>query len=285
MTKAVALLNMKGGVGKTTSSINIATGFANKGKKVLLIDLDPQANSTDILLDIQQEEVYINDEVISAIDSLDDSALQNALAKLNKHQYEEVFVDQMLFDPSITSTYKTKIDNLHIIPSRLELANAEKTIRNSNEAVHNRLKKVIKRVQGDYDYIFIDCPPIINTLTINVLNCVDEIIAPIKIDRGAEKGLIMTIQQLIEIAVSYDLDISIRPLFTMVPRNNAAKKRMDMMKQFKNTIVKPIEATVRYQDKPVTEASYDNEMVINNLAVSVGKDYQDVVDSLYEEWA
>lgn len=284
MTKVIALLNMKGGVGKTTSSINIATGFANKGKKVLLIDIDPQANSTDILLDIKQDEIYINEEVIKAIDSLDVAGLQSALSKLNKHQYKEVFIDQMLFDPNLTSTYKTKIDNLHIIPSRLELANAEKTIRNSNEAAHNRLKKVIKKIQGEYDYIFVDCPPIINTLIINVLNCVDEIIAPIKIDRGAEKGLIMTIQQLMEIAVSYDLDISIRPLFTMVPRNNTAKERMDVMRGFQNKIVKPIEVTVRYQDKPVTQASYDNEMVINNTSVNVGKDYQEVVDALYEEW-
>src|SRR5699024_6268872 len=102
----------------------------------------------------------------------------------------------------LTTTYRTKFKNLHIIPSRLELANVEKSIRNGNEAMHLRLFNVIDKVADEYDYIFIDCPPIINTLTINVINVVDEIIAPIKIDKGAEKGLLMTIRELLAIANS-----------------------------------------------------------------------------------
>lgn len=284
MSKTIALLNMKGGVGKTTSSINIATGLANKGNKVLLIDFDPQANSTDILLDIKQEEIFINDEVSKAINNFDATALKEILMKLNKYEYSEVFIDQMLFDPSIRQTYQTQVENLHIIPSRLELANAEKTIRNGNEAIHNRLWNVIKGVKNDYDYILIDCPPIINVLTINVLNAVDEIIAPIKIDRGAEKGLIMTIQELMVIATSYDLDILIRPLFTMVNKNNTQKRRIEVLRSFQNNIVKPIESQIRFQDKPVNESSFKNKLVINDRKANVGQDYRDVVDELIELW-
>ncbi|WP_159649720.1 ParA family protein [Erysipelothrix aquatica] len=284
MSKTIALLNMKGGVGKTTSSINIATGLANKGNKVLLIDFDPQANSTDILLDIQQEEIFINDEVSKAINNFDATALKEILMKLNKYEYSEVFIDQMLFDPSIRQTYQTQVENLHIIPSRLELANAEKTIRNGNEAIHNRLWNVIKGVKNDYDYILIDCPPIINVLTINVLNAVDEIIAPIKIDRGAEKGLIMTIQELMVIATSYDLDILIRPLFTMVNNNNTQKRRLEVLRSFQNNIVRPIESQIRFQDKPVNESSFKNKLVINDTKANVGQDYRDVVDELIELW-
>ena len=284
MSKTIALLNMKGGVGKTTSSINIATGLANKGNKVLLIDFDPQANSTDILLDIQQEEIFINDEVSDAINNFDAVALKDILMRLNKYEYSEVFIDQMLFDPSIRQTYQTQVENLHIIPSRLELANAEKTIRNGNEAIHNRLWNVIKGVKNDYDYILIDCPPIINVLTINVLNAVDEIIAPIKIDRGAEKGLIMTIQELMVIATSYDLDILIRPLFTMVNKNNTQKRRLEVLRSFQNNIVRPIESQIRFQDKPVNESSFKNKLVINDTKANVGQDYRDVVDELIELW-
>lgn len=284
MSKIIALLNMKGGVGKTTSSLNLATGFANKGNKVLLIDFDPQANSTDILLDIEQEEIYINQDVISAINNMDHQQLDIALNSLNNYEYSEFFVDQMLLDTTLTTTYQSKVENLHIIPSRLELANVEREIRNSNAALHNRLKAVLRKIEDEYDYIFIDCPPIINTLTINVLNVVDEIIAPIKIDRGAEKGLIMTIRELLVIADSYMLDILIRPLFTMVPRNNTARDRIEVLSQFKNSIVKPIGCTVRYQDKPISQASYDNELVINNLRANVGQDYIDVVDELKKEW-
>lgn len=284
MSKTIALLNMKGGVGKTTSSINIATGLANKGNKVLLIDFDPQANSTDILLDIKQEEIFINDEVSDAINNFDAVALKDILMRLNKYEYSEVFIDQMLFDPSIRQTYQTQVENLHIIPSRLELANAEKTIRNGNEAIHNRLWNVIKGVKNDYDYILIDCPPIINVLTINVLNAVDEIIAPIKIDRGAEKGLIMTIQELMVIATSYDLDILIRPLFTMVNKNNTQKRRLEVLRSFQNNIVRPIESQIRFQDKPVNESSFKNKLVINDTKANVGQDYRDVVDELIELW-
>lgn len=284
MCKVIALLNMKGGVGKTTSSINIATGFANKGHRVLLIDFDPQANSTDILLDIKQEEIFINDQVTEAINNMDSEKLEELLKTLNKYEYSEIFIDQMLFDPSITTTYQTTVEDLHIIPSRLELAKAEKEIRNGDTAVHNRLKRVVKQVQADYDFIFIDCPPIINVLTTNVLNIADEIIAPIKIDRGAEKGLIMTIQQLIGIANSYDLDILIRPLFTMVNRNNQSRERLEILRSFSNNIVKPIEAQIRFQDKPVNKASFDNELIINDTKASVGQDYRDVVECLDKEW-
>lgn len=284
MNKVIALLNMKGGVGKTTSSINIATGFANKGYKVLLIDFDPQANSTDILLDIKQEEIFINDEVTEAINMMDSDKLETILKSLNQYDYSETFIDQMLFDPELTTTYQTTVKNLHIIPSRLELAKAEKEIRNGDTAVHNRLKKVVKKVRKEYDYIFIDCPPIINVLTTNVLNIADEIIAPIKIDRGAEKGLIMTIQQLIGIANSYDLDILIRPLFTMVNRNNQSKERLEVLSSFKNDIVRPIDAQIRFQDKPVNKASFDNELIINDQKANVGQDYRDVVDYLDKEW-
>ena len=285
MSKIVAFLNMKGGVAKTTSSVNIAAGFANMGHRVLLIDSDPQSNSTDILLDIKQEEVFLNQDVIDAIGSRNTKALDGLLDSLSNYEKKEVFLDQMLEDSNLTTTYRTKFDNLHVIPSRLELANVEKSIRNGNEAMHLRLFNVIDKVADEYDYIFIDCPPIINTLTINVINVVDEIIAPIKIDKGAEKGLLMTIRELLAIANSYRLQIPIRPLFTMVNRNNTDRDRLIAISNFSNEIIKPIPGTIRTQAKAITQSGYENEVVINNPKLNVGQDYQVVVDYLNEEWS
>lgn len=285
MSKIVAFLNMKGGVAKTTSSVNIAAGFANMGHRVLLIDSDPQSNSTDILLDIKQEEVFLNQDVIDAIGNRNTKELDNLLDSLSNYEKKEVFLDQMLEDSNLTTTYRTKFKNLHIIPSRLELANVEKSIRNGNEAMHLRLFNVIDKVADEYDYIFIDCPPIINTLTINVINVVDEIIAPIKIDKGAEKGLLMTIRELLAIANSYRLQIPIRPLFTMVNRNNTDRDRLIAISNFSNEIIKPIPGTIRTQAKAITQSGYANEVVINNPKLNVGLDYQVVVDYLNEEWS
>ncbi|MDE8290227.1 AAA family ATPase [Erysipelothrix rhusiopathiae] len=285
MTKVIALLNMKGGVGKTTSSINIATGFANKGNKVLLIDLDPQANSTDILLDITQEEAFLNNDIIMAIENRDTKTLDVLLEQIVSYQHKEIFIDQMLMDDSLTSTYQTKFENLHVIPSRLELANVEKSIRNGNEAMHLRLFNIIEKLKEEYDYIFIDCPPIINVLTINVINVVDEIIAPIKIDKGAEKGLLMTIRELLAIANSYRLQIPVRPLFTMVNRNNTDRDRLKAISTLDNSVIKPIPAVIRTQAKAITQSGYDNKVVINNPKFKVGGDYQEVVDYLDKEWS
>lgn len=284
MTKIIAFANHKGGVAKTTTSINVATGFANKGKKVLLIDFDPQANSTDILLDIKQDEIYFNEDIINAISKRDVRKLDTLIAQMNHYEYSEVFIDQMLMDDSLTTTYKTSIENLHIIPSRLDLAETEKAIRSSEDAVHNRLLNIILQVRDQYDYIFIDCAPIINTLTVNVLNVVDEVIIPIKIDRGAEKGYIMTIRGLLSIANSYRLDIHIRPLFTVVNRNNTDKNRIAAISNLVNDIITPIAPTIRQQPKAVTQSGYDNKLVINDTKLNVGKDYQDLVDYLNVLW-
>lgn len=285
LTKIIALLNMKGGVGKTTTSVNLAAGFALLGYKVLLIDMDPQANSTDVLLDIRQEEIFLNEEVIDAIGNRNTKQLDALLDELSNYEKKEIFLDQMLENPALTTTYKTKFDNLHIIPSRLELANVEKAIRNGNEAMHLRLFNIIDSLDGQYDFIFIDCPPIINTLTINVINVVDEIIAPIKIDKGAEKGLLMTIRELIAIANSYRLHIPIRPLFTMVNRNNTDRDRIAALSRVSNDVIKPIVPTVRMQAKAITQSGYENKAVINDPKLNVGLDYKEVVDYLSKEWS
>ncbi|MFV0380925.1 MAG: ParA family protein [Breznakia sp.] len=240
--KTISILNMKGGVGKTTTSINLATGLAVKNYTVLIIDLDPQANSTDFYLK-------------------------------NKNY---VFIDQMLHGHDV-HVYETRIDNLSFIPSRLELALAEKQILLDNKAQHNRLYKVIKKVKDNFDYIIIDCPPILNLLTVNALNASDEVIIPIKVDKGAEKGFKITLQNIQEIADSYDLDIDHKILFTMVNKNNTDKQRIeDITANRKNHIIK---TQIRYQSKPITSSAYFTEAVINGNS-NVGADYLQLVKEI-----
>ena len=245
--KIICVLNNKGGVGKTTTSINLAYGLGTLNNKTLLIDFDPQANSTDYFIEETKEYVYI-DEMIQGMD---------------------------------TEIYPTDNENVSFIPSRLDLALTERNILLDTKAQHNRLLKVIKNLSNDFDYIIIDCPPILNLLIVNALNASDEVIIPIKVDKAAEKGFGVTKQSIQDIADSYDLDLDYKILFTMVNRNNTDKFRMQSIREkYKDKI---IDVTIRNQPKPVTDAGYDQSAVVLGNS-NVGKDYQELIDELLEKW-
>lgn len=285
MTKHIAVLNTKGGVGKTTTASNVAVGFSQQGKKVLLIDFDPQANTTDLFFPSTKEQETFNQDMLSVLDTLDVDLLDEKLEEIAKDERIDTYIDEMLLNGKLSKVYETSYDNLTIIPSRPELAEVERSILvTTTEAQYNRLYKIIKAVNKEksYDYIIIDCAPVINTLTINIINAVDEVLIPIKVDKGAEKGLFLTLKNMIRIASSYDVDLEYRLLFTMVNRNNTDKERIQYLSN--NTNKRVLNTTIRNQPKPVTSAPYDNKMVINNTKAPVGEDYRLLVDELLELW-
>lgn len=161
MKKIIAIINQKGGVGKTTTSINLSSGLAMKGKRILLIDLDPQAHST-IGLGIEPQ-----------------SALNEVF--LNKKKIEDVILN-------------SKVENLSIVPSHIRLDRVEQQLAPElfREAfLYNAIKSL------DYEFIVIDCRPTLGTLTINALYACDFIIVPCEIGRYALDGfsdLIETIE-------------------------------------------------------------------------------------------
>ncbi|MEG2836415.1 ParA family protein, partial [Anaerorhabdus sp.] len=245
MTKVITILNIKGGVGKTTSSLNIATGLAHKGYQVCLIDNDIQASATDLCKLQHNEDLGIH------------------------------YIDEMYLFKVSPDAYQTETANLHIIPSRLELATAEREILLGHEAQFNRLQKVVKKIKDKFDYIIIDCGPILNQLTVNALYCCDEVIIPLKIDKGAEKGFYITIKYIKEICESYDLDLPYRILFTAVNRNNIDKNKiLELSEKAEGHVIK---STIRNQAKPITASGYSQNMVIDGSS-NVGKDYECLVD-------
>ena len=158
MGKILSYSNQKGGVGKTTTCVNMAAYLATFGKKVLLVDLDPQGNAT--------------------------TGLGFIKSQLKKSVYS-VLIDE---EEAKDNILPTEIENLSLMPATIELAGAEVELvyKKSREKV---LKTALEKVRGTYDYILIDCPPSLGLLTINALAAADSLIIPIQSEYYALEGL------------------------------------------------------------------------------------------------
>lgn len=158
MAKVFAITNQKGGVGKTTTAVNLGAALARLGVRVLLIDIDPQGNATSGL-GLSRNEV--------------------------KFCIYNVLIEGL---PVIDVTIKTKWAKLDIVPATIQLAGAEIELV-SLTAREYRLKEAIAEVKGEYDYIIIDCPPSLGLLTLNAMNAADGVIIPIQCEYYALEGL------------------------------------------------------------------------------------------------
>ena len=159
MGKAIAIFNQKGGVGKTTTNINLAACLAVKGKKVLVLDTDPQGNTT--------------------------SGLGISKKGLEFTMYELLTTDGL--DAS-KAVIQTGFEGLDIIPASVKLAAAEIEMVGM-EGRESRLKEALSTIKENYDYIFIDCPPSLGLLTINSLTAVDSVLIPIQCEFYALEGV------------------------------------------------------------------------------------------------
>ena len=158
MGRIIAIANQKGGVGKTTTAINLAACLAESGKKILAIDLDPQGNMTSGL-------------------------------GVDKNEIENTVYELMLDECTINeSMQKTVVDNLKIIASNVNLAGAEIELLGINDKEYI-LKTAVDYIKDDYDFIIIDCPPSLNMLTVNAMTTADTVLVPIQCEYYALEGL------------------------------------------------------------------------------------------------
>ncbi len=178
MASIIAFANQKGGVGKTTSAVNIAASVGIIGKKVLMIDLDPQGNTTSGF--------GINKK------SVNFSTYDLLIGRCNAE----------------AATIKTEFENLWLIPSTISLAGAEFDLY-SLENREFRLRDALKEVEGEYDYVFIDCPPSLGMLTVNALSAAQGVIIPMQCEYYALEGLSQLMITIRKIKQLYNPDIEI----------------------------------------------------------------------------
>ena len=158
MGRIIAIANQKGGVGKTTTAINLSACLAEVGKKVLVIDLDPQGNTTSGL-------------------GIDKSELDNTVY--------ELILDQCTAKEAMVNT---EIENLYILPSNVNLAGAEIELLDIDNKEYT-LREAIDYVQEEFEYIIIDCPPSLNMLTVNAMTTANTVLVPIQCEYYALEGL------------------------------------------------------------------------------------------------
>lgn len=240
MGRVIAVTNQKGGVGKTTTSVNLSAALAEMGHKVLLIDMDPQGNaSSGVGVDKNSRENTVYELIIGTA------------------EYKEVL-------------HKTEFDNLWLLPSDINLSGVEIELLELERREY-RLKDILKNHKKDFDFILIDCPPSLNMLTVNALTAADTVLVPIQCEYYALEGLSQLLQTIILVRKKLNTRLDLEGIvFTMYDaRTNLS---MQVVENVKNNIKQNIYNTIIPRNVRLAEAPSYGMPITKYAPSSTGAD-------------
>lgn len=251
MARIVAIVNQKGGVAKTTTAVNLASSLAERGGKVLLIDLDPQGNAT-------------------------------SGCGIMKHRLSRCIYDVIINEEDIRNVIlDTELKNMKVAPARIELAGAEIELVALSQR-ENKLVSALEEIKDEYDFILIDCPPSLGLLTLNALCAATDVLIPIQCEYYALEGLSLLMNTLDKVRKSLNPDLEVLGvLLTMFDaRTNLSIQVVDEVKRyFRDKVFRTIiPRNVRLSEAP----SHGQPIILYDTKSRGAEVYRDLAEEVLE---
>lgn len=251
MARIIAIANQKGGVAKTTTAVNLSSSLVEKGKKVLLVDLDPQGNAT-------------------------------SGCGILKHRLSRCIYDVIINEEDIHSVIvDTELKNLKVAPARIELAGAEIELV-SQMYREGKLATALQKVKDEYEFIIIDCPPSLGLLTLNALCAATDVLIPIQCEYYALEGLSLLVNTLEKVNRSINRDLKIiGVVLTMFDaRTNLSIQVVDEVKNyFRDKVFRTIiPRNVRLSEAP----SHGQPIILYDTKSRGAEVYRDLAEEVLE---